>query len=93
MKKLMKIILIRTCTACPEQYDAFTANRIQVGYLRLRHGYFRVDYPNVSGEMIYEAYPKGDGIFEEFERKYYIKQAKKAIRKAIKKYNPELIAE
>lgn len=73
-----EIVLERTCVACPEQYDAFIGNK-QVGYLRLRHGYFRVDYPNCGGETIYEASPKGDGIFEEDERERYLKEAKQAI--------------
>jgi len=72
------IKLVRTCVACPEQYDAFM-NGQQVGYLRLRHGYFRVEYPDCGGEMIYEAEPYGDGIFEEYEKDFYLKEAKKAI--------------
>lgn len=35
--------LVRTCGACPEQYDVKSADGSQVGYIRLRHGYFRVD--------------------------------------------------
>jgi plasmid stability protein len=30
--------LVRTCFACPEQYDAFIGEE-KVGYLRLRHGH------------------------------------------------------
>jgi len=74
----MKIKLVQTCEACPEQYEAFL-NEKQVGYLRLRHGEFKVDYPDCGGETIYEATPKGDGIFEEDEREYYLEQAKQAI--------------
>ena len=88
MKKEIK--LVETCGACPEQYDAFIGKE-QVGYLRLRHGYFRVDYPYSGGETIYEAEPKGDGLFEEFERNYYLGKAKEAIFQTILKYNPELL--
>lgn len=74
------IILIETCGGCPEQYDAMYKNKI-VGYLRLRHGHFSVEY---YGELIYEAYPKGDGLFEWEEREYYLLKAKKAIINRIK---------
>ena len=40
---MLEIKLIQTCGACPEQYDAFIGEE-QVGYLRLRHGYFRWQY-------------------------------------------------
>ena len=75
---MTEIILVKTCGACPEQYDAFIGDE-QVGYLRLRHGYFRVDYPDCGGETIYSAEPKGDGCFECDEREYYLEEAKKAI--------------
>lgn len=74
----MKIELIRTCTACPEQYDVMLDEE-QVGYLRLRHGRFTVEYPDCGGELIFEAYPKGDGIFMEDERSVYLGWAMAAI--------------
>lgn len=77
------VVLSMTCEACPEQYDAFIGDK-QVGYLRLRHGRFRVDYPECGGETVYSADPRGDGIFEPSERDYYLTEAKKAI---IKKLN------
>ena len=73
-----KIRLVETCYACPEQYDAFIGEK-QVGYLRLRHGYFRVDFPDCNGEVIYTAYPEGDGIFDEDEREFFLDRAKEAI--------------
>ena len=84
MDKEKTITLKRTCFACPEQYDAFIGD-IQVGYLRLRHGYFRVDYPDCGGKTIYVASPKGDGMFEEDELEYYLEEAKKAILKEVNK--------
>lgn len=74
------IKLVQTCGACPEQYDAFNESGNQVGYLRLRHGYFSVSYPDAYGEVIYSAQPKGDGIFESQERDFYLKEAVKAIQ-------------
>lgn len=76
------IILKRTCYACPEQYDAFLDGK-QVGYLRLRHGDFRVDFPDCGGETIYEASPRGDGMFEDDERDYYLSWAVFCIEKRL----------
>lgn len=72
------IELHQTCIACPEQYDAYYGVKI-VGYLRLRHGHFTVCFPDVYGEIIYEANPKGDGIFEDDEREFHLNKAKEAI--------------
>lgn len=66
--------LIKTCSACPEQYDVYKGMR-QIGYLRLRHGWFRAEYPECGGETVYEASPKGDGEFEDDERDRYLKEA------------------
>lgn len=76
------IILEETCGACPEQYDAFL-NGEQVGYLRLRHGFFRVDFPDCGDKTIYSAHPKGDGCFESEERQFYLTEARKAILKEL----------
>jgi hypothetical protein len=67
-----------TCYACPEQYDAFVDDR-QVGYLRLRHGEFRVDCPNVGGETVYRSEPAGDGMFDDDERETELMKAKACI--------------
>ena len=72
--------LIRTCFACPEQYDVLDKNHNVVGYLRLRHGFFRVDYPHCGGETIWEAYPKGDGVFDYDEREFFLEMAVTAIK-------------
>lgn len=72
----MEVELKMTCGACPEQYDAFIDGD-EVGYLRLRHGYFRAEY---KGQIVYEAHPAGDGLFECDERDFYLEMAKTAIR-------------
>lgn len=78
------IILEQTSIACPEQYNAFVLTRRgekkQVGYLRLRRGYFCVEYPTCFGELLYEAEPRGDGCFEADERDFYLTRAKEAIQ-------------
>lgn len=67
--------LVQTCGACPEQYDAYIDGE-EVGYLRLRHGYFSVDYKDAE---VYSAYPDGDGCFTSNEREYYLQDACEAI--------------
>ena len=65
----------RTCGACPEQYDVYL-NGQQVGYVRLRWGYLRADYPDCMCETIYETNVGGEstGEFEsEEQRMYYLK--------------------
>lgn len=74
--KAKDITLIQTCGACPEQYDAYYKEEC-IGYLRLRHGYFRVEY---KGKLCYDAHTKGDGCFDSDEREYYIKKARKALK-------------
>ena len=77
---MTEITLKRTCYACPEQYDALDEAGNVVGYLRLRHGHFTVDFPDASGTEVYSASPKGDGIFEHDERQGYLDAAVAAIR-------------
>lgn len=83
-----EISLIQTCGACPEQYDAFLDGEL-VGYLRLRHGYFSVEYPDVGGKLIYEATTQGDGIFDEDERVKHLSEAKSAIAKELESTKQE----
>lgn len=72
------ITLLQTCSAAPEQYDAYLGTR-QVGYLRLRHGHFTVKCPGAGGSLVFEAYPQGDGAFLDDERPHYLQAAKRAI--------------
>jgi hypothetical protein len=71
--------LVQTCGACPEQYDVFHKDGEQIGYLRLRHGYFRAEY-TPTGETVYSAQPKGDGLFETDEREFYLRSALEALK-------------
>lgn len=71
-----------TSIACPEQYDVIWGME-QVGYMRLRHGYFTVHVPDPSGDIVYSAEPEGDGIFYEDERIYYMTKAAEAIYKSL----------
>lgn len=72
------LTLVITCPACPEQYDVFKGDK-QVAYFRLRHGVFTVDYPDVEGDEIYYAEPKGNGIFDKDERLNYMAKAMRVV--------------
>lgn len=77
------ITLELTCYACPEQYDAYDPHGHQIGYLRLRHGAFTVEMPDVGGRLVYEAEPQGDGRFTDEERPRYLLAAKQALCAAL----------
>lgn len=70
--------LVRTCYACPEQYDVYLDGE-ELAYLRLRHGSFYAQAP-FGGSVVYSARPlKSDGIFDDNEREYYLNNAIDAI--------------
>lgn len=69
-----------TSIACPEQYDVYDKNEELVGYLRLRHGVFTAECPDVGGEVVYETYTAGDGCFDDDEREPQLVLAIRAIR-------------
>jgi hypothetical protein len=90
---MSKFRLNQTCGACPEQYDVYRGDE-QVGYLRLRHGYFRAEaFVNCERKTVYEAYPRGDGIFQSEERDFYLNQACKAIADCLAAAEAEVEAE
>jgi hypothetical protein len=73
------------CGACPEQYEAFTADGRLVGYLRLRHGAFRVECPDVGGTVVLKGHPEGDGAFTLEERQEWLDRSIDAILKWMEK--------
>jgi hypothetical protein len=72
--------LVLTCPACPEQYDVFKQDGKKAGYLRLRHGTFRADAPCPGGHTVYSSLPKGQGMFDDNERKMELTNAVVAIQ-------------
>lgn len=81
MKLWKQIKLVQTSGAFPEQYDAYL-NGVEVGYLRLRHGFFVVE---CLDEIVYTSKTIGDGFFHNVESNRQLKNAKKAIAKALPK--------
>lgn len=82
------IRLVQTCSACPEQYDAYFDDR-RIGYLRLRHGWFYAAYPDVEGEAVYSTETKGDGCFDMTERADELEAAVEAlVRRDIEERRP-----
>lgn len=72
--------LVMTSSACPEQYDVFKDDK-QVGYLRLRHGYFYARCPSPGAEIVFQTETEGRGEFENHERAGYLDKAVNAIDK------------
>ena len=82
----MKFYFLNTCYACPEQYDVYRSNGELCGYIRLRWGTLRADYPNIDGESIYTYNFEDDfkGSFDsEDERKEYLSNIAVEYQKAI----------
>jgi len=86
----VELELKRTCAAAPEQYDLFRDGR-QIGYLRLRHGYFRAHYPDhSSSEPVYSTGVRGDGLFyDDEERSRELRAAAVEILRADGVENPD----
>ena len=73
---------MRTCSACPEQYDVFDKDGNQVGYVRLRYGNLKCEYPDCGGVMVYhENFEDGlKGCFDDNdERMEYLHEIVNAI--------------
>jgi len=58
----MKVYFVRTCYACPEQYDVYTESKEQIGYVRLRYGILKAVYPDFGGEKVFEYIFEGDDL-------------------------------
>lgn len=80
-----KLRLLRTCDACPEQYDVYIGDDC-IGYMRLRHGCFYAQY---RGLNVFECEPRGDGSFYDDERDTWLNLASAAIIKAHIAFNQE----
>lgn len=86
--KNIKFTWIRTCLACPEQYDVYLNEGPAVAYVRLRYGYLSVN-PCVNGQIDWdtEIYShqfedEWSGCFDDDdERSKYQKEIEKAIIK------------
>jgi hypothetical protein len=72
------IRLVKTCNACPEQYDVFDGDE-EIGYLRLRWGHFAAHAGGPSGPAGYEALTIGDGVFDPSERDLHLRNAVAAL--------------
>ena len=80
----MPMKLIKTCDACPEQYDVINPDTdVMLGYIRLRWGRFRVTCPDFGGEEVICEQISDDpiGIFPDEHRDQYLARALNAISK------------
>lgn len=58
--------LVRTCSACPEQYDLLVGDT-KIAYFRLRGGLFTVAVPWVAGIEVYVKHWPDDPFKGEFD--------------------------
>ena len=71
---------IRTCDACPEQYDIYS-NGEKVGYVRLRFGCLTVDYNNAKVYHHCFRYDEYKGSFDtNVEREIFLKLIAKKLK-------------
>lgn len=68
--------LVQSSGACPEQYEMLY-NDDEIALLHLRYGHFRVF--NSRDQILYEAYPAGDDVFENNEREFYLTMGQLAV--------------
>ena len=82
--KILEYDLVQTCPRMPEQYDVFHRGK-QVGYLRLRHGWFAAwrSVEDNDDDTLYEVETIGYSEFTNEERMIHLTKAIKAIRKDI----------
>jgi hypothetical protein len=81
-----------TCPMCPEQWDVYRDCTL-VGYIRLRWGALRVDYPDCGGKTLlaFNSGTYGFGNFDTEElRNTYLLKLVKAIDEEILDQNPSI---
>ena len=92
----MRFYFLNTCYASPEQYDVYRANGELCGYVRLRWGSLRADYPNIDGDTIYqhEFEDNYKGCFDsDDERAKYLTEICNSYKRAILKNTPTKLSE
>ncbi len=72
------LVLNMTSGACPEQYNVMLG-RVQVGYIRIRHGMLRVDCPECGGSTVLETSVRGHGYLEDDESEEQLLLCREAI--------------
>lgn len=80
-----------TCMACPEQYDVFLGEEL-VGYVRLRWGCIRAEFPDVWRELVYvhEFNDPFMGCFDnEKQRMKHLKRIAKRLKEYVKCEHPQ----
>ena len=76
--------------ACPEQYDVYPFDSKDIcGYVKIRWGKVRCDYPDAGGETIYQKQIGEDnlqGCFDSHEeRMFYLNAIAKAIKQKMER--------
>jgi len=83
---MTKLTLIKTCEACPEQYNVFR-DEDKVGYIRLRNGFLSVYCPDCFKKCVYSKKFNNENLDwfkSEKERKKYLNLCKQRIKEFLK---------
>ena len=64
--KIKGLGFVKTCDEYPEQYDVYDYRNRIVGYVKLRWGHLKCEYPDVGGKVIYST-SIGDELVGAFE--------------------------
>lgn len=75
-REILGYRVVMTSSGCPETYMVLDSDDDVVGSLYLRYGMFSAFY---ELDKVYHANPKGDGVFYDDEREFYLKEAVKAL--------------
>lgn len=76
---IARLKFVTTCPSTPEQYDVFSGEE-KVGYVRVRFGCITAQSPDWRGELVLDAWPKGNDYLEPDEREYWLTEAAVEIR-------------
>lgn len=74
----MNLKFVKTCPACPEQYDVFNKEGKIVAYIRLRWGTITIQCPDSVGVVILNenyGYEMCGEFMRDKDRKAFIKRA------------------
>jgi len=87
---IQELNFIGTCGSCPEQYDVVNSDGYYVGYIRLRGGNFRVEFPDINGMTLFTDRFEDNwkGCFDsEDERMKYLEIAATCINEELSKFH------
>lgn len=91
--KILGLDFVRTCDACPEQYDVYTKNGTMIGYVRLRWGRLTARQKVGENKLVFDAYLQDTegGFSSEEQRTKYLTLIAKALLAETKNTSADLM--